>query len=122
MKHDREPTAVEARSAMIAALRTVSDHLSAPALEGIDVAARSDDIRENEVARVKLWGQIKGREQSDDPEVLCTRLAITVLHPTDIAQDVQTCLEYFTYWFRRAGLPETALSEVASMEAHYNEA
>jgi hypothetical protein len=52
--------------------------------------------------------------------VLHTRLAIAVLHPSAIASDTQTSLEYFVHWFRKSGLPESALAEVAALESYYH--
>lgn len=107
---------------MISALQTVRGHLPLSVQVGVDVAATSDDLRDNEIARVALWQSIEGRDHSDNPEVLCTRLAIGVLHPASVAADTQTSLEYFVDTFRKANLPESALAEVAALESYYHEA
>jgi len=113
------PNATVVRAAMIAALNAVLDRLPLAVQEGVQLAARTSDLRENEAARVALWQSIHGRDCSRDRDVLYTRLAICVLHPSSIAMDAQSSLEYFVYTFREAGLPESAVAEAAILESQF---
>jgi hypothetical protein len=110
------PPTSDPRKVMIAALEATITHLPLSAQAGVRLAAQTADLSANEAARVALWQSIQGRDSSCDPEVLCTRLAICVLHPDGIAMDPQSSLEYFVYTFRAAGLPESALTQAAALE------
>ena len=122
MQQPDAPNAIVCRKAMIQALGVVANQLPAAARQGLLVASATDDSTANEHARVSLWESIAGREQTSEPDVLAARMVICVLHPSRIADDPQTCLEYFIHWYRALGLPEHGLASVLACESRYHQA
>jgi len=96
---------------MIEALGRVTEQLPEIAKSAAAIANRfitgvatAEEVLE---ARVRLWEAIKGRDQSDEAEVLKIRTAICVLHPNDIGVPADTLEYFFAFWQRGGlGLPE----------------
>lgn len=70
--------------------------------------ASADDLEQE---RARLWGAIKGRDMSEDVDVLRTRTAIHVLFPPEAIEMHDTIVSFLSFWFR-GGLCESKLSAV----------
>src|SRR5688572_3095354 len=105
MQQRGDRSSAECREVMIEALSPFISRLPAVARDGFAVASSTIDASDNERARVSLWNAIAGREQASDPDVLAARIVILLLHPSGIAEDPQTSLEYFVHWYNALGLP-----------------
>jgi hypothetical protein len=104
-----------AQKFMIDALYRVSADLPPEARDAAAVANRfatgvasADDL---EKERVRLWGSIKGRDMSEDVDVLRTRTAIHVLYPPETLEMHETIGSFLSFWLR-GGLNESKLSAV----------
>lgn len=104
-----------AQKFMIDALYRVSADLPPEARDAAAVANRfatgvasADDLEQE---RARLWGSIKGRDMSEDVDVLRTRTAIHVLYPPEAVEMYDTIVSFLSFWFR-GGLSESKLSAV----------
>ena len=61
--------------------------------------------------RLRLWESIRGRVQSDEPDVLRIRTAICALHGMDVEPPCDK-LEYFLMFWQRSGLSMTELCRI----------
>ena len=96
-------------------LYRVTAHLPSQARDAAAVANRfatgiasADDL---EKERVRLWSSIKGRDMSDEIDVLRTRTAIHVLYLPEFLEMHDTIDSFLVFWFR-SGLSEPKLSAV----------
>lgn len=69
-------------------------------------SATADEVL---AVRVRLWESIRGRDQSDEPDVLRIRAAICALHGMDVVAPCDK-LEYFLMFWERGGLSMTELA------------
>jgi hypothetical protein len=104
-----------AQKFMIDALYRVSADLPPEARNAAAVANRfatgvasGDDLEQE---RARLWGSIKGRDMSEDVDVLRTRTAIHVLYPPEAVEMHDTIGSFLSFWFS-GGLSEFKLSAV----------
>ncbi|RYF44375.1 MAG: hypothetical protein EOO38_18045 [Cytophagaceae bacterium] len=72
-------------------------------LEG---SATADDVV---AVRRRLWESIRGRDQSNEPDVLRIRAAICALHGMDVEAPCDK-LEYFLMFWESSGLSMTELA------------
>ena len=86
-------------------LYRVTAHLPSQARDAAAVANRF------EKERVRLWNSIKGRDMSDEIDVLRTRTAIHVLYLPEFLEMHDTIDSFLVFWFR-SGLSEPKLSAV----------
>ena len=101
-----------AQKFMIDALYRVTADLPPEARDAAAVANRfatgvasADDI---EKERVRLWNSIKGRDISDEINVLRIRTAIHVLYPPEALEMHDAIDSFLAFWFR-GGLSESKL-------------
>lgn len=59
--------------------------------------------------RVKLWSEIEGRDQADEPDVLRIRATICALHGIDEQTPIDR-LAFFLMFWERSGLSMVALA------------
>jgi len=104
-----------AQKFMIDALYRVTSDLPPEARDAAAVANRfatgaasADDL---EKERVRLWNSIKGRDLSEEIDVLRTRTAIHVLYPPESVEMRETIDSFLVFWFK-SGLSEPKLSAV----------
>ena len=103
----------DAQRFMVNALARVIECLPVTAQSSVLAAKRylEGAAKDSEAlaVRVRLWETIRGRDMSDDPEVLRIRTTICALHGMD-AEAPYDKLEYFLFFWERSGLSMVELA------------
>jgi hypothetical protein len=89
---------------MVDALERVVASLPSSAQAAVSVAKRHlagrASVGSVAAERVKLWGEIEGRDQADEPDVLRIRATICALHVIDEQSPLDRLAYFLTLWER----------------------